>query len=115
MLIGFIKSKFQYIWHGLLYDYLHLPKPTVARFSVSKNEEWGFLETDGRIVGRCFHRFWMRLWSADDFFVETTKLKISLNDPPFFMTFSSVKRQAMVARWSTNSRPILLDPNEWML
>ena len=49
MLIGFIKSKFQYIWHGLLYDYLHLPKPTVARFSVSKNEEWGFLETDGRL------------------------------------------------------------------
>ena len=28
-------------------NYLHLPKPTVARFSVSKNEEWGFLETDG--------------------------------------------------------------------
>ena len=35
---------------------------------------------------------------SDDFFVETTKLKVSLNDPPFFMTFSSVKRQAMVAR-----------------
>ena len=49
MLIGFIKSKFQYIWHGLLYDYLHLPKPTVARFSVSKNEEWCFLEADGRL------------------------------------------------------------------
>ena len=27
--------------------------------------------------------------------------------PPFFMTFSSVKHQAIVARWSTNSRPIL--------
>ena len=44
MLIGFIKSKFQYIWHGLLYDYLHLPKPTAARFSVSIS-----LETDGRL------------------------------------------------------------------
>ena len=29
----------------------------------------------------------MRFWSADDFFVEANKLKVSLNDPPFFMTF----------------------------
>ena len=107
MIIGFIKSKFQYIWHGLLYDYLHLPKPKVA--PIFGEQKWGVgFSGDWRsIVGRCFHRFWMRLWSADDFFVETTKLKVLLNDPPFFMTFSSVKRQAMVARWSTNSRPIL--------
>ena len=44
--IGFIKSKFQYIWHVF---FLHLPKPTVARFSVSKTEGWGFLKTDGRL------------------------------------------------------------------
>ena len=29
----------------------------------------------------------MKFWSADDFFVEATKLKVSLNDPPIFMTF----------------------------
>ena len=107
MIIGFIKSKFQYIWH---YFFLHLAKSTVARLSVSKNEGWGFLKTDGRLSAVVSSDL-DEVWSADDFFVEATKLKVSLNDPSFFMTFlwsSSVKRQALlVARWLTHSRSIL--------
>ena len=39
------------------------------------------------IVGRRRHRFWQIFWSADDFFVEAPKLKVSLTDPPIFMGF----------------------------
>ena len=39
------------------------------------------------IVGRRRHRFWLNFWSADDFFVEAPKLKVSLTDPPIFMGF----------------------------
>ena len=39
------------------------------------------------IVGRHRHRFWLILWSADDFFVEAPKLKVSLTDPPIFIGF----------------------------
>ena len=36
-------------------------------------------------IGRRRHRFWLNFWSADDFFVEAPKLKVSLTDPPIFM------------------------------
>ena len=43
------------------------------------------------IVGRRRHRFWLNFWSADDFFVEAPKLKVSLTDPPIFMGFVIVE------------------------
>ena len=41
------------------------------------------------------------------FLCRNNQVKSFVEQSSFFMTFSSVKRQAMVARWSTNSRPIL--------
>ena len=38
--------------------------------------------------------------SADDFFVKANKLKISLNDPPFFMTFP-------IGKASGDGRPMI--------
>ena len=38
-------------------------------------------------IGRRRHRFWLNFLSADDFFVEAPKLKVSLTDPPIFMGF----------------------------
>ena len=51
--------------------------------------EQNFGKSGGRrpIVGRRRHRFWLIFWSADDFFVEAPKLKVSLTDPPIFIGF----------------------------
>ena len=76
------------------------------------------------MVGRRRHRFWQIFWSADDFFVEAPKLKISLTDPPIFMGFvigeasgdgilSKNRRQKdagyrpSFGRWSPDCRPII--------
>ena len=52
------------------------------------------------IVGRRRQRFWLIFWSADDFFVEATKLKVSLTDPPIFMGF-------VVGEASGDGRPMI--------
>ena len=52
------------------------------------------------IVGRRRHRFWMIFWSADDFFVEAPKLKVSLTDPPIFRGF-------VIGEASGDGRPII--------
>ena len=52
------------------------------------------------MVGRCRHRFWLNFWSADDFFVETPKLKVSLTDPPIFIGF-------VIGEASGDGRPMI--------
>ena len=52
------------------------------------------------IVGRRRHRFWQIFWSADDFFVEAPKLKVSLTDPPIFIGF-------VIGEASGDSRPMI--------
>ena len=51
-------------------------------------------------VGRRQHRFWLNFWSADDFFVEAPKLKVSLTDPPIFMGF-------VIGEASGDGRPMI--------
>ena len=59
------------------------------------------------IVGRHRHRFWLIFWSADDFFVEAPKLKVSLTDPPIFIGFvigeSSGDDRPMIGRQSADA------------
>ena len=52
------------------------------------------------IVGRRWHRFWKIFWSADDFFVEAPKLKVSLTDPPIFRGF-------VIGEASGDGRPMI--------
>ena len=52
------------------------------------------------IVGRRRHRFWLNFRSADDFFVEAPKLKVSLTDPPIFMGF-------VIGEASGDGRPMI--------
>ena len=52
------------------------------------------------IVGRHRHRFWLIFWSADDFFVEAPKLKVSLTDPPIFIGF-------VIGEASGDDRPMI--------
>ena len=52
------------------------------------------------IIGRRRHRFWLNFWSADDFFVEATKLKVSLTDPPIFLGF-------VIGEASGDGRPMI--------
>ena len=52
------------------------------------------------IVGRRRHRFWQIFWSADDFFVEAPKLKVSLTDPPIFRGF-------VIGEASGDGRPMI--------
>ena len=52
------------------------------------------------IVGRRRHRFWKIFWSADDFFVEAPKLKVSLTDPPIFRGF-------VIGEASGDGRPMI--------
>ena len=74
-----------------------LPKPTVARRSLSQNGKIGRRRP---IVGRRRHRFWKIFWSADDFFVEAPKLKVSLTDPPIFRGF-------VIGEASGDGRPMI--------
>ena len=68
---------FFFFFCSIILHAVTLPKPTVARQSVS--QIWK--------IGRRRHRFWQNFWSADDFFVEAPKLKVSLTDPPIFRGF----------------------------
>ena len=52
------------------------------------------------IVGRRRHRFWQNFWSADDFFVEAPKLKVSLTDLPIFRDF-------VIGETSGDGRPMI--------
>ena len=52
------------------------------------------------IVDRRRHRFWKIFWSADDFFVEAPKLKVSLTDPPIFRGF-------VIGEASGDGRPMI--------
>ena len=52
------------------------------------------------IVGGRRHRFWLNFWSADDFFVEAPKLKVSLTDPPIFIGF-------VIGEASGDNRPMI--------
>ena len=52
------------------------------------------------IVGRHRSRFLQIFWSADDFFVEATKLKVSLTDPPIFRGF-------VIGEASGDGRPMI--------
>ena len=52
------------------------------------------------MVGRRRHRFWYIFRSADDFFVEAAKLKVSLNDPPILQGF-------VIGEVSGDGRPLI--------
>ena len=52
------------------------------------------------LVGRRRYRFWLNFWSADDFFVEAPKLKVSLTDPPIFIGF-------VIGEASGDGRPMI--------
>ena len=67
---------------------------TVARRSMS--QKWENRETSDD----CRHQFWQIIWSADDFFVEAPKLKVSLTDPPICMGF-------VIGEASGNGRPMI--------
>ena len=67
------------------YTTVILPKPTVG---------------EQKIVGRCLHRFWQIFLSADAFFVEAPKLKVSLTDPPIFRGF-------VIGEESGDGRPMI--------
>ena len=71
-----------------------LPKPTVARRSVSKKGENRATSAD---VGIDFGRFFGR---PTIFFVKALKLKVSLTDPPIFRGF-------VFGEASGNGRPII--------
>ena len=69
----------------------------------SPDGRWAKIGKIGRrrpIVGRRWHRFWKIFWSADDFFVEAPKLKVSLTDPPIFMGF-------VIGEASGDGRPMI--------
>ena len=71
----------------------------------SADGRWAKIWKIGRrrpIVGRHRHRFWLIFWSADDFFVEAPKLKVSLTDPPIFCGFAI---GGSVGRLSPDDRP----------
>ena len=93
----------------------------VARLSTNAKEkcshDWYYshiTQTDGRpmvgepkwenraIVGRRRHRVWQIFWSADNFFVEAPKLKVSLTDPPIFRGFVIGEASGDDRRWSAD-------------
>ena len=63
------------------YTTVTLPKATVGEPKMGKSGDVDRLSAD---VGTDFGRFF---WSADAFFVEASKLKVSLTDPPIFIGF----------------------------
>ena len=81
----------------------------------SPDGRWAKNEKIGRrrpIVGRRRHRFWQIFWSADDFFVEAPKLKVSLTDLPIFRGFvigeASGDGRPMIGRQSPDFLKIFL-------
>ena len=69
----------------------------------SPDGRWAKIGKIGRrrpIVGRHRHRFWLIFWSADEFFVEAPKLKVSLTDPPIFRGF-------VIGEASGDGRPMI--------
>ena len=51
-------------------------------------------------IGRRWHWFWQIFWSADAFFVEAPKLKVSLTNPPIFRGF-------VIGEASADGRPMI--------
>ena len=92
-------STFDMVYYTItirIYIYLSRPSPDFrwAKLRGGVSGDWR------SVVGRCFHRFGMSFWSADEFFVKANKLKVSLNDPPFFMTF-------LIGKASGDGRPMI--------
>ena len=82
-LCNFMESMLDWLFWGFtsLYTTVTLPKPTVARQSVSKKWENRATSSDCRPTSA------PNFWSADDFLVEAPKLKVPLTNPPIFMGF----------------------------
>ena len=105
---------FVYHFTTLSYDFLFCLKFLSWNICNARLYYSHITQTDGRWakngkIGRRRPRFWKIFWSADDFFVEAPKLKVSLTDPPIFRGFvigeASGDGRPMIGRQSADNRP----------